>query len=119
MKVIDGIELLRMIKNGEIREKQKFTDGSLTLEYFDKTIKVCKFSSDGTIDYYENDYEIADLISRNFTLIEEEKEIEEINIWYEFDGKNNDEIIYHMCTELKDKINELVRELNKIKKEGK
>ena len=58
-------------------------------------------------------------MTSNKEIIEEEKEIEEIKIWYEFDGKNNDEIIYHMCTELKDKINELVRKLNKIKKEGK
>ena len=128
MKVIDGIELLRMIKDGEIKEKQRFTDGLLKLEYFDKTIKVCRFSSDGTYDYYEDDYEVADLISHKFTIIEEEKEIEELEI----EQMENNPSCYYIRNEygtkccltkhskiMADKINELVRELNKIKKEGK
>lgn len=116
MKVIDGIELLRMIKDGEIKEKQRFTDGLLKLEYFDKTIKICRLSSDGTYDYYENDYEVADLISHKFTLIEEEKEIEELEKDVEYIEHPENEYpnrikkkYYYDRDKMGDKINELVR----------
>lgn len=126
MKVIDGIELLRMIKNGEIKEKQRFTDGLLKLEYFDKTIKICRFSSDGTYDYYESDYEIADLISHKFTLLEE-KELEEIGIQknrtvrYEKDRFIESMLnhFYDMDLEVRKKLNEAIKEIKRIEKEGK
>lgn len=123
MKVID---LLNKIAKGEITELHKFKWNERIWEEYSKFEKInneksyqehkqngtsfIRFENVCDARYFNDEIEI---------IIEEEKEIEEIKIWYEFDGKNNDEIIYHMCTELKDKINELVRELNKIKKEGK
>ena len=64
--------------------------------------------------YLFSQYRLDFTLDKKVEIIEE-KEIEEINVWYEFDGKNNDEIIYHMCTELKDKINELVKAVNSLK----
>lgn len=87
--------------------------------------------SDEGIDYIEIDKEageryLTDVIGENYLssifsttveIIEEEKEIEEIEMCTSgimgFDGVEN------ITSALKDKINELVREVNKIKKEGK
>lgn len=89
-------------------------------------------TNDEGIDYIEIDKEtgvkycLSDVIGDNYLgfifsttveIIEEEKEIEEIEMCTSgimgFDGVEN------ITSALKDKINELVRELNNLKKEGK
>ena len=130
MKVIDGIELLRMIKNGEVKAdteiKVWYDDGLkeyVTTLYFngiDLKWKPNTFYA----RYFYNKY-------TKFEIIEEEKEIEELNPVNGSDlvdlQKNSSlieqnkavtNLIMYLNMSIV-KINELVRELNKIKKEGK
>ena len=87
--------------------------------------------SDEGIDYIEIDKEageryLTDVIGENYLssifsttveIIEEEKEIEELDLG---EARSNGEYIISIYDKkIQDKINELVRELNKIKKEGK
>lgn len=87
--------------------------------------------SDEGIDYIEIDKEageryLTDVIGENYLssifsttveIIEEEKEIEELDLG---EARSNGEYIISISDKkIQDKINELVREVNKIKKEGK
>ena len=87
--------------------------------------------SDEGIDYIEIDKEageryLTDVIGENYLssifsttveIIEEEKEIEELDL---DEARSNGEYIISISDKkIQDKINELVREVNKIKKEGK
>lgn len=87
--------------------------------------------SDEGIDYIEIDKEageryLTDVIGENYLssifsttveIIEEEKEIEELDFG---EARPNGEYIISINDKkIQDKINELVREVNKIKKEGK
>lgn len=87
--------------------------------------------SDEGIDYIEIDKEageryLTDVIGENYLssifsttveIIEEEKEIEELDLG---EARSNGEYIISINDKkIQDKINELVRELNNLKKEGK
>lgn len=94
--------------------------------------------SDEGIDYIEIDKEageryLTDVIGENYLssifsttveIIEEEKEIEEINLRYvvcksDFVDLHIVDLLNNFFKENDNKINELVREVNKLKKEGK
>ena len=116
MKVIDGIELLRKYRDGEIDYDTKIKSISVTgNEYYmhigrsaDKILH--EDGSPVSTGYLTN-------IGNTFEIIEEEKDIEEIDIDEEARKQ-----CFGICIQdriLANKINELVRELNKIKKEGK
>ena len=116
MKLID---LLNKIANGEVAPKKFKYDNEIfifddeTNDYIYAGGNVSFFT-----DYFSYIYHLEDilmLLNAEVEIIEEKKDIEQINVWYEFDGKNNDKIIYFMCTELKDKINELVKTVNELK----
>lgn len=118
MKVID---LLNKIANGEITELHKFKWNERIWEEYSKFEEINNEKSyqehrknGASFMRFEN---ICD--ARRFNdeveIIEEDKDIKPIIVWYKFDGKNNDEITYHMCTELKDKINELIDAVNELK----
>lgn len=89
-------------------------------------------TNDGAIDYIGIDKEMGgkyflstvigsnylnDIFSTTVEIIEEEKEIEELDFG---EARPNGEYIISINDKkIQDKINELVREVNKIKKEGK
>ena len=113
MKVID---LLNKKANGEkLPKKIKIYDAIFTLIEYTNEMDYLYTDEDGDRLFYEFDWKLNDEIE----IIEEEKDIEKINVWYEFDGKNNDEIVYIMCTELKNKINELIDIVKELKNESK
>lgn len=116
-------ELLGLVKDNKAPKKIKCNG-----DYYDYEFSII----DGDIDYIAIDKEtgvkhyLSDVIGENYLgfifsttveIIEEEKEIEEIEMCTSgimgFDGVEN------ITSALKDKINELVREVNKLKKEGK
>ena len=95
-------------------------------------------TNDEGIDYIEIDKEageryLTDVIGENYLssifsttveIIEEEKEIEEINLRYvvcksDFVDLHIVDLLNNFFKENDNKINELVREVNKLKKEGK
>lgn len=124
MRIIDLLN--KIAKGEEVPKKIKHED----------CIYILHINEDNLIYYQQENckyfmFEIKCLSNLNdeIEIIEEEKEIEEINIKQEKNIKNNwkwkikdTEHDYNISTPQKimcDKINELVRELNKIKKEGK
>ena len=110
MKVITLYELLGMIKDNKA-PKKIYTYGY----YWEFDIEVHDYVNDKDttlIDEYL-DNAIVNSLDDEIEIIEEEKEIEEIPI-PEIDDAKNERIL-----RAEFKINELVRELNKIKKEGK
>lgn len=109
MKIID---LLNKIANNEEMPK-KIKYANKIFEWYEWNNEICDYvysGSEGLLN--SGEYDLFAMLNKEVEIIEEDKEIEEINVWYEFDGKNNDEIIYHMCTELKDKINKLIKIYN-------
>ena len=111
MLKIKIIDLLNKIAKGE-EVPQKIRIGALYM-YWDGS---AYWDEDGETSFCEVIGSSEYGLNREVEIIEEEKDIKPIIVWYEFDGKNNEEIIYHMCTELKDKINELIDAVNEIKR---
>lgn len=125
MEIIDGIELLKKYRDGEINHNTKIKSiSSMGNVYY------MHISSGADKILYENGSPVSTGYLTNelntFEIIEEEKEIEELPLL------GNPEVIYRKDSfisslltrnnldhnEMVNKINELVRELNKIKKEG-
>lgn len=114
-------ELLGLIKDNKAPKKIRrngndyefsIIDGDIDYIAIDKETGVKCYLSDVIGDNY-----LGFIFSTTVEVLEEEKEIEEIDMCTSgimgFDGVEN------ITSALKDKINELVREVNKIKKEGK
>lgn len=100
MKVID---LLNKIANGDKKLKNKY-------EIY--------------INTYLHTHYVPECLNDEVEIIEEEKEIEEINLRYvvcksDFADLHIVDLLNNFFKENDNKINELVRELNKIMKEGK
>ena len=114
MKKIILYELLGMIKDNKT-PKQIYAYGYYW--EFDREVHDYVNDEDTTLidEYLDN--AIVNSLDDEIEIIEEEKEIKEIDMCtggiMGFDGVEN------ITGALKDKINELVREVNKIKKEGK
>ena len=100
--MISYYELLGMIKEGNNPKKVKYDDGIFEWDDYDY------ISSANYLSNYLNERRIFD---KNIEIIEEDKDIEELN-YEEHIGVDLVETIY-------DKINELVREVNKLRKEDK
>ena len=119
-----GYELLKAISDREIEDgtkieiKGRFT-GDLSGSYFIYNKGCFRFpiyEPDGT--KYSDSVEIHDLINYSFEVIEENKEIKELNKISYNEFKYTDTKHRFDLTNIEyDKINELVREVNKIKKE--
>ena len=120
-----GYELLKSISDGEIKDgtkieiKGRFT-GDLLGSYFiynEGYFRFPIYEPDGT--KYSDNVEIHDLINFSFEVIEENKEIEELNkISYDEFKYADTKHRFDLTNIEYDKINELVREVNKIKKES-
>lgn len=112
-----GYELLKAISDGEIKNGTKIEikgrfRGDLEGSHFiydEGSFVFPIYKPDGT-EYYGN-VELHDLINFSFEVIEEKKEIEELD--YEIKSKNLD--IY--INENKNKINEIIRKINKEREE--
>lgn len=112
MKVIDLFELML-----ERKAPKK-------IKILGKTMRFVETAEWG--DYLEidgcsklSDFRLIDCLNDEIEIIEEDKEIEEL---HDYAGKYNDDVVYVWENNeriLKDKINELIREVNKLKKEGK
>lgn len=116
MKVID---LLNKIAKGEKTPKKIKYDNKI-FEYTARDYHVYAG------EWLFKDYCIEAILNHEIEIIEEDKDIEEIPYHYNFGHIDCGDLKREVVEELsenfnyfKDKINELVRELNKIKKEGK
>ena len=101
MKVID---LLNKIVNGEEAPK-KIKYRERIFDYDD----IDYFNTD--IGYLFERYTLLEILNDEIEILEEKK-IEKINVWYEYDGKNDKELVKIMLDELKDKINEIIEVIN-------
>ena len=109
MKVID---LLNKIANGEeVPKKIKYNDTTYT--YHERVEKIYGFVDEqGT--YLEEQYYITGVLNHEVEIIEEDKEIEELDaISYYDETKTLYQIDYEKA---QDKINELVKAVNELKK---
>jgi hypothetical protein len=108
MKVID---LLNKIANGEeVPKKICYEEYIWTWngEYYDNK-KECLFE-----DYIDKKYVITEVLTDEIELIEEDKEIEELNL--DTDKLRGTETPRAIDYLLESKINELARKLNELKK---
>lgn len=118
---LNTIQLFEMIKNKKLKDKCKINwfpknrdDGVAIQLYLDT-----RFYDNNCIRYEENCTSWFDRaywsFDDEFEIIEEEKEIEKLN-YVEFMKISHEEDKHKLYI---NKINELIREVNKIKKEGK
>ena len=121
MKVITVYELLGLVKEGKAPKKIKFKDENYTQEYyFDKNIYVYD-DVDNVKVALTDDVSIEMCLNDKVEIIEEEKEIEELPIIKNADnttslqGKNFNYTMKTVDVILANKINELVREVRKLK----
>lgn len=126
MKLID---LLNIKANAELMPKSiRITQIDYEMEYYlddnfwyrsikdDKRLEILPNILNVEVEVIKNEYR---LLVQEDKIIEEEKEIEELP---DYSSKYNDEVVYAWEDNeiiLKDKINELIRKVNKIRKEGK
>ena len=104
---VDGIELLQMIKDGKIK-----TDTEIKV-WFDDGLKeyiTTLYFNGLDLKWQPNTFYARHFYNKyvEFEIIEEEKDIEELGMVY--NGNEEDEIMRNRY-----KINELVREINKLK----
>ena len=107
-KVVDGVELLRMIRDGEIKiNKTKIIDTSTKEEYIFDDNNIRNKHFDNLLD------QVCDIefIRKNFEILSEEDE--EINI---DDIKELDTIRTYQNYELAIKINELIKAIKQLDK---
>lgn len=119
-----GYELLKAISDGEIKDgtkieiKGRFT-GDLKGSYFiynEGNFRFPIYEPNGIM--YSNSLEIHDLINFDFELIEGREEIKELNkISYDEFKYTDTKHRFDLTNIEYDKINELVRAVNKINKE--
>ena len=101
--MISYYELLGMIKEGKQPKKVKYDD--IIFNWCDGNY------IEGEYDYLNRYFNEEQMFYKNKKIIEEDKDIEELN-YEEHIGVDLVETIY-------DKINELIREVNKLRKEDK
>ena len=99
MKIID---ILNKMANGELKDGFKFEYKHTTYTYHEETNEII----DSEQDTLEESWLLGQILNDEVEVIEENKEIEELSI-NEVDNK----------VALKNKINELVRAVNKLNKE--
>lgn len=128
---VNTIQLFEIIKNKELKDKSRINwfpknrDDEIAISlYFDTKFydSSCIRYKEKNVDWFRNGYWSFD---DKFEIIEEEKEIEEIII-NQFDKnlKTFADMLYYADFGKSDvllatKINELIREFNKMKEEGK
>ena len=104
MKTYKGYELLKMLCRGEIKANQKVS--SINLDY-----------ENCTLDFVIKDT-AENIMNLTFELIEENKEIEELEkISYDKFVYSDNKHTFDLTIKEYDKINELVRAVNKLIKE--
>lgn len=114
MKIID---LLNKIAKGEEVPKQIKYNGNLY--FYCKPCQIYEISEANKL-CGKDLYNTLDNLNDEIEIIEEEKEIEELPSWCTYYDSSVEQTKQERCNLLYGKkINELVRELNKIKKEGK
>lgn len=112
--MISYYELLGMIKEGKQPKKVKYDDGIFEWDDYDY------ISSANYLSNYLNERRMFD---KNIEIIEEDKYIEELyisknDITYP-DGAINDDEVVDCILEITSKINKLIKEVNKLRKEDK
>ena len=108
------IDLLNKIAKGEEVPKNIIIRNNIYMLKDDRDLYNINFTYE---DMYENYWLDNAELNEKIEIIEEEKEIEELNL-------DTDELLKNVIITAQDyviegKINELVREINKLKKEGK
>lgn len=121
MKVITVYELLGLVKEGKAPKKIKFKEEDYIQEYyFDKNIYVYDDEYYGKVALTD-DVSIEMCLNDKVEIIEEEKEIKELTIIKNADnttslqGKDFNYTMKTVDIILANKINELVREVRKLK----
>lgn len=119
MKTVDGIELLQMIKDGKVK-----ADTEIKVWYDDgiREYMTTLYFNGLDLKWQPNTFLARHFYNKyvEFEILEEEKEIEEITIRDNTLGFPNGEwTARNMDKAFAIKINELVREVRKLKKEGK
>lgn len=131
---IDGLELIRKMQNNEIEENTKIKVYRID-ENFNSVIHEV-----AELTYFQNQtlwtgnsFRLSMLYDKKhvFEIVEEEKEIEKLTLkgkeigygvmseWLDFTPNNNEQKICSAIESIGIKVNELVREVKKLKKEGK
>ena len=126
---VDGITLLEMARDNKLKsrtilktehEKQYFDDRDYDYYIYFGDNQFHRCNEKGILgSKFQNRFLNYETLKKEFELIEpkEEKEIEEINMCT--GGIMGFDAVENITSVLKDKINELVREVNKIKKGAK
>lgn len=122
MKVIDGITMLKMIKDGTITNKTKLNCIDWVVSTSNNKVYV---NREGIVKWKVSNVPLTQevLLEHHFEIIEEDKKIEKLNIYEEKNEKNNWKWKcngYNISAPQKiiaDKINELIDEINKLKEE--
>ena len=115
-----GYELLKAISDREIKDGAKIEikgrfSGDLKGSYFiysEGHFRFPIYEPDGI--KYSDSLEVHDLINFNFEVIEENKEIKELGEYFDSTEELNNRAL---AIENRIKINEIIREINKIKKQ--
>ena len=115
-----GYELLKAISDREIKDGAKIEikgrfSGDLKGSYFiysEGHFRFPIYKPNGI--KYSDSLEVHDLINFNFEVIEENKEIKELGEYFDSTEELNDRAL---AIENRIKINEIIREINKIKKQ--
>ena len=129
-KKITLYELLGLVKDGKAPKEIKYNNYLLSFDDIDKDY-YCEFYGN-LFEYLFTNIKTTDLLNDEVEILDDEDmEIEEMKYYATNRVKNEFAIDYiengetkHFCLNKKqrfivDKINELVREINKLKKEGK
>ena len=115
MKVID---LLNKIANGE--EVPKEIVYNTRIFRYNEYNKCYIWNCNGDEFYLSTYYRLESILNDEVEIIEEDKEIEELPKYADVNEKTGLACGWSFQEEkLKDKINELIKEVNKLKKEGK
>ncbi len=124
---VDGITLLVMARDGELKpktilktehEKQYFDDRDYDYYIYFGENQFHRCNEDGILgSKYQNRFLNYEVLKKKFELIEptEEKEIEEIDETLEYLSHNFQESVLLDIRVIQGKINELVREVNRLK----
>ena len=120
MTKIRIIDLLNKIANDrKIPERIKFN--GYEYRYHDKEHGYCKHHYDNTYICLNSEYYLFDILNDEVEIIEEDKEIEKISLYYRVPNDIKDEVIFDTLCEFienqrkqEDKINELIDKVNSL-----
>ena len=123
MRIIDGIELLKEIKEGKLNSRDKFyvkNDINPNTFFVSSNIYrqlwMFKEEKENIIKLRAADSD--DFINNKFIVEDDTEEIEEIKGWGLATDYKDFETINHTLDRFGNKINKLVKVVNKLKKEG-